>query len=335
MKPWQLNCRPLKTLWQVSCDRLTEFEVTLLSKDREIALVRQILRERSPSSPASVADGVPTEQTPQSKPGKGKALPVEMFARNDPEVHLDDWLPSLSRAATWNKWFSEELLIQLAGHLKGRALQEWNLLGEDQISSYDIAIQALRDKLDPGSKVLAGQDFRHTAQLEGETVADFIRHLECAFQVAYGRDRMSAETKETILFGQLLEGLRMKLLRGPAVSGALGYKEVCAAAKTEEHRLAELRKCQGYQRQAKATSAPKQPPNISWGEIGPDTQVIPKRRHLVQLRQTWTHCTGLLVPKEREHRTPTSKEKCGSSEGRGEVCRSSRRQAPKLNLRWW
>ena len=223
-----------------------------------------------------------------------------MFARNDPEVHLDDWLPSLSRAATWNKWFSEELLIQLAGHLKGRALQEWNLLGEDQTNSYDSAIQALRDKLDPGSKVLAGQDYRHTAQLEGETVADFIRHLERAFQVAYGRNRMSAETKETILFGQLLEGLRMKLLRGPAVSGALGYKELCAAAKTEEHRLAELRMCQGYQRQAKATSAPKQPPNISWGEIGPNTQVIPKRRHLLQLRPTWTHCTGLLVPKERE-----------------------------------
>ena len=66
----------IEELWQVSCDRLTEFEVTLLSKDREIALVRQILRERSPSSPISIADGVPTEQTPQSKPRKGKALPV-------------------------------------------------------------------------------------------------------------------------------------------------------------------------------------------------------------------------------------------------------------------
>ena len=156
-----------------------------------------------------------------------------MFAGNDPEVHLNDWLPSLSRAATWYNWSSEELLIQLAGHLKGRALQEWNLLGEDQTSGYDTAIQALRDKLDPGSKVLAGQDFRHTAQLEGETVANFIhRHV---FQVAYGRDRMSAETKETILFGQLQEGLRMELLRGPAVSGALGCKKLCVAAKMEEH----------------------------------------------------------------------------------------------------
>ena len=90
-----------------------------------------MLRERSPSSPGSVADGVPSEQTPQSKPRKGKASPVEMFIGNDPEVHLYDWLPSLSRAATWNNWFSEELLIQLAGHLKERTLQEWNLLCED------------------------------------------------------------------------------------------------------------------------------------------------------------------------------------------------------------
>ena len=30
----------IEELWQVSCDQLTEFEATLLSKDREIALVR-------------------------------------------------------------------------------------------------------------------------------------------------------------------------------------------------------------------------------------------------------------------------------------------------------
>ena len=48
-------------------------EVTLLSKDKDIAVMRQMLRERPPSSPGSVADGVPTEQTSQSKPRKGKA----------------------------------------------------------------------------------------------------------------------------------------------------------------------------------------------------------------------------------------------------------------------
>ena len=43
--------------------------------------------------------------------------------------------------------------------------------------------------MDPGSKTMAAQDFRHSAQLESESVADFIRRLEEAYQIAYGRDR--------------------------------------------------------------------------------------------------------------------------------------------------
>ena len=36
--------------------------------------------------------------------------------------------PLLQRAADWNEWSESEIHIQLAGHLRGRALQEWNLL---------------------------------------------------------------------------------------------------------------------------------------------------------------------------------------------------------------
>ena len=95
--------------------------------------------------------------------------------------------------------------MQLAGHLRGRALQEWNLLSEADLGNYDTAIAALRNRLDPGSKVLAGQDFRHTTQREGETVADFIRRLERAFQVAYGSGKMSSEARGAVLYRQLQE----------------------------------------------------------------------------------------------------------------------------------
>ena len=78
-------------------------------------------------------------------------------------------------------------------------------------------------------------------------------------------DRMSAKTKETMHFGQLQEGLYGISKRACSL-GALGYKELAAAAKTKECRLAEPRKRQGYQRQPKATSAPKQPPTTSAGE---------------------------------------------------------------------
>ena len=63
-----------------------------------------------------------------------------MFSGEDPDLRLSDWLPSLKRAAEWNTWGSDELLLQLAGYLKGRALQEWNLLTEMERSSYDKAI---------------------------------------------------------------------------------------------------------------------------------------------------------------------------------------------------
>ena len=68
---------------------------------------------------------------------------------------------------------------------------------------------------------------------------------------------MSSETKEAILYGQLQEGLRLELLSGPAVLGALGYKELCVAAKGEERRLLELKKRQAYLRQGNS-----QPANI-------------------------------------------------------------------------
>ena len=55
---------------------------------------------------------------------RGRAPPVEMFSGEDSENTPDDWLPALVRAAEWNGWTKPELLIQLAGHLNGRARQE-------------------------------------------------------------------------------------------------------------------------------------------------------------------------------------------------------------------
>jgi len=107
-------------------------------------------------------------------------------------------------------------------------------------------VKALRERLNPGGKALAAQDFRHTAQKGNESVADYVRRLERMFQIAYGEDRLSLETKSTMLHGQLQDGLRMELMDSPSVSGALTYKELVMAAKNEERRLAELKKRQAY-----------------------------------------------------------------------------------------
>ena len=93
------------------------------------------------------------------------------------------------------------------------------------------------------------------AQHEEEPVSDFIRRIERIFRSAYGRDPMSSETRETLLYGQLQEGLRLQLMRGPAVSGARNYQELCVAARNEEKRLADLRKRQEYSKLLANTSS--------------------------------------------------------------------------------
>jgi len=61
---------------------------------------------------------------------QGKASPIDAFTSEDAEIRFDDWLPTLERATTWNNWTESEALMQFAGYLHGRALQEWNLMSQ-------------------------------------------------------------------------------------------------------------------------------------------------------------------------------------------------------------
>ena len=119
-------------------------------------------------------------------PRRGKAPPIDPFTAEDVGITFDDWLPILERAAIWNEWTPEESLMQLAGHLRGRALQEWKLLLPDDRKAYQAAVKALKERLDPGNQTLAALDFRHTSQKVNESVADFIGRLEQVFQTGFG-----------------------------------------------------------------------------------------------------------------------------------------------------
>ena len=188
------------------------------------------------------------QQTTSTHRRRGKAPPVEQFTGENPEELLDDWLPTLERAGEWNGWSRDELLMQMAGHLRSRALQEWNLLSREEKSDWDTAVVSLKSRLEPRDRALAAQDFRHATQKKSESVADYIRRIERAFQLAYGRDAMSRETRAMILFTQLQEGLLYRLLESPAVSGAKSYTELNLAAKNEEKRQIELEKRREYSR---------------------------------------------------------------------------------------
>ena len=99
---------------------------------------------------------------------------------------------------------------------------------------YGAVIHALRSRLDPGSKTMAAQDFRHSLQKSGESVSDFVCRIEKTYQVAYGKDGLNPATRDALLYGQLYEGLAYDLMQSPAVSGAQSYPELCTAAKGEE-----------------------------------------------------------------------------------------------------
>jgi len=81
-----------------------------------------------------------------------------------------------------------------------------------------------------------------------ELVSNFITRLEKVFQMGFGSEHLSIDTREMLLYGQLQEGLLYPLMESPSVSGAQNYKELCLAAKREERRLAELKKKQQYLR---------------------------------------------------------------------------------------
>ena len=257
-------------IWKLNCSQMVAFDKTITTKDAEIeqltAKVTELeasvtdvdparlthlppLPHHTPISvlgsdrPVPLPVGVPMAPTPACR---GKAPPVSQLSGEDMECQLDDWLLSLERASVWNAWTAEERLMQLAGHLKGCTLQEYNLLRAEERESFESAVEALRGHLDPGSKAVAAQDFRHATQKDSESVADFVRRLERMFRIAYGHDPMSKETRDTLLYCQLQEGLRYELMRGPAVSGATKYQELCVAAKNEEKHLADLRRRQQY-----------------------------------------------------------------------------------------
>ena len=226
----------VKELWKLNCEKLAEHDSIIAAKDAEISSLRARVeelevREHAPGGESPSTMGVrridlphdtfphqgsrdhmsPNPRPPGPRPPiphRGKAPPVDSFTGENQEVCIDDWLPALERASTWNGCTEEEGLMQLAGHLRGRALQEWNLLSDGDKGSYANATQALHNRLDPGGRALAAQDFRHTVQGETELVADFIRRLERTFQIAYGRDGMSTKTRDTLLHSQLQEGLQ-------------------------------------------------------------------------------------------------------------------------------
>ena len=106
--------------------------------------------------------------------------------------------------------------------------------------SFSTATAKLKTKLYWVAKKIAVQDFCHAIQQQKEGVSDFIYQLENTIRQAYRWEAMTTEMRETLLYGQLQEGLKLEIMQAPAVSGAQSYAELCVAAKNKQHRLDDL-----------------------------------------------------------------------------------------------
>ena len=126
-----------KEAWRLSCQQLAEYDDVLASKEEEIEVLKLRVKEVDSTESTerrSTYFSLPPTFEERRRPldmmrasgatRKGKAPPVDFFTGEDPEVQFEDWLPTLERTAVWNGWTDEEALIQLAGHLRGRALIE-------------------------------------------------------------------------------------------------------------------------------------------------------------------------------------------------------------------
>ena len=124
----------LSEVWRTNCGQLADFDATLACKDEEIRTLREKVADLEKqlceaqtgtaplilSAPVSVPRVVPPARTlPPSTARSGKAPPIDVYTGESYELLLDDWLPSLDRAAEWNAWSEDEKLLQLTGLLIG------------------------------------------------------------------------------------------------------------------------------------------------------------------------------------------------------------------------
>ena len=90
------------------------------------------------------------------------------------------------------------------------------LVDQNEKSSYISVTSALRMHIDTAGKIWAAPGFCHLSQGDKETVAELILRLECTFRIAYGRNNMSAETRDALLYRLLQEGLRQEIMKSLA-----------------------------------------------------------------------------------------------------------------------
>ena len=131
-----------RTAWKLNCEQVAEQDALLTAKEGEIEIFRHQLEDlrggKGDHAATEISTTVLTPLDPLSlvskqqepclwiypwgRQGVARSHPSYHFSSESFDMQLDNWLPSLERASLWNGWSDGDKLLQLAGHLRGRAL---------------------------------------------------------------------------------------------------------------------------------------------------------------------------------------------------------------------
>ena len=178
-----------KQIWRQKCEQQLSHEEAIDEKDMEIAvrLKARLLLSSNPIAECIYVCPWGTSLEKESRYPAPCRYPIDA-GKPRPSIH------SVLRAQTNSgttvcsllkeqqngmfAWIGLESLLQLAGHLTGKARQEFSLLFSDDKDTFSSATVAMRKRLAAGSRVLVAQDFRHATQGPQEMVSDYILRLE-------------------------------------------------------------------------------------------------------------------------------------------------------------
>ena len=94
--------------------------------------------------------------------GEGEQVKDDGFER---------WLEKLKERSRICRWTADEQLYQLKSHLDKTATEVFRMIPEDERSSFDKAVEALKSRFKPVEiEELRGLEFHHKKQVEGESV---------------------------------------------------------------------------------------------------------------------------------------------------------------------
>ena len=249
----------LKARETVRADLEMKFQSELDTRDELVKMLRARVLELEmwtaeepegvTESTPSTRDGPPLESIASSDkeevPRKPTLPSLAKFTGDEKEVGaFERWTRKLLRHAEIEKWNDRVKLLQLELHLAGRAEQVYEMLSEEERSTFEGAVEALTKRLQPvQSEALLSAQLLKRKQRSSEKVEEYTRAFEELFESSYGkRAGMDQASKEMLKRDLFVQGLLLKW-QEKVVPSALTFADAlhqARLAEDQDQQLSEL-----------------------------------------------------------------------------------------------